>query len=190
MTNLKSSLRLGLAAVMAIILSSCACQMAGMNGCSKSDCLMLASYCSAEHLADQAKCECADNCIVVATLVDVNNYNKTTMFGRQASEFVTTQLAREGLRVIQPTTRSQSIAINEAGQFVLSRDLRKLAADQNARSVVVGSYGQTDKHVYVSLRWVRTEDNAIMAAHDFRLAICDEVKGMLSNDNGGWRFAH
>ncbi len=190
MSNRNSSLRVLLAAVMALVLSSCACQMSCMNGCTKNDCLMWASYCAAEHLADGAKCECADNCIVVATLVDVNNYNQTTMFGRQAAEFVTTQLTREGLRVIQPTTRNQSIAINEAGQFILSRDLRKLAADQNARSVVVGSYGKTDNHVYVSLRWVRTEDNAIMAAHDFRLALCDEVKGMLNNDNGGWRFSH
>jgi TolB-like protein len=183
-------IRIGLALVLAVVMSSCACQMACIKGCTKNDCLMWASYCSAERLADQAKCDCPDNCVIVATLVDVNNYNQTTMFGRQTAEFVTTQLAKEGLRVIQPTTRNQSIAINDAGQFVLSRDLRKLATDQNARSVVVGSYGKTGNHVYVSLRLVRTEDNAIMAAHDFRLALCDEVKGMLCNDAGGWRFAH
>jgi TolB-like protein len=118
--------------------------------------------------------------ILVATLVDINDVDRTTMFGRQSAEFIASRLTQRDQDVIHATVREDRMIIKGDGQFLLSREVKNLAADYNARSVVVGTYGVVQDVVYVSLKLVSTVDDATLAATDFtvpRSTVVDQMLG-------------
>lgn len=118
--------------------------------------------------------------VLVATCVDVNNYGMTSMFGRQMSEYVASRLTKKNFDVIHATVRQDHMQMREDGQFLLSRDVRNLAMDHNARTILVGTYGVVQDYVLVSLKMVSTVDDSTIAASDFVLQRTKVVNDMLS----------
>jgi hypothetical protein len=151
------------------------------------------TYQAVDHLISQGSvdCICSDDGvtpgdrILVGTLVDINDVDTSSMFGRQVAEFVAARLAQNGHRVVQTTLRDGSVVIREDGQFLLSRDTANLSVDYNAKAVVVGTYGVTDQSIFVSLRTVCTIDNSLLGATDFILPLNDQILFMLETQAGG-----
>ncbi len=77
--------------------------------------------------------------ILVVTLVDINDVDRTTMFGRQSAEFLAARLTQRDQDVIHATVREDRMIVKGDGQFLLSREVKNLAADFNAKSVLVGT---------------------------------------------------
>ena len=118
--------------------------------------------------------------MLIATCVDVNNLGMTSMFGRQMSEYVSSRLTQKNIDVIHATVRQDHLQIREDGQFLLSRDVRNLAMDHNARTIIVGTYGVVQDYVLVSLKMVSTVDDSTIAATDFALQRTKVVNDMLA----------
>ena len=128
-----------------------------------------------------AQCETKDcGRLLVATLVDINDVGRTSMFGRQISEFHASRLSQQSVDVIHATVRQDHMIIRENGQFLLSRDIQNLAADYNAKFALVGTYGVVSEEVTVSLRLVSTVDDSTLAAVDYELPHTKSVVDMLS----------
>lgn len=136
-------------------------------------------------LAQLADRDCLGR-VLVATLVDINAVNQTSMFGRQFSEFLSSRMTQRDVDVIHATVRQDHMLIRQDGQFLLSRDIRNLAADHNAKTVLVGTYGTTKDQVILSLRLVSTVDDATLSAVDFSLDRANEVQEMLATWHRGW----
>jgi TolB-like protein len=124
--------------------------------------------------------------MLVATCVDVNNVGMTSMFGRQMSEYIASRLTKKNIDVIHATVRQDHVQIREDGQFLLSRDIRNLAGDHNARTIIVGTYGVVQDYVLVSLKMVSTVDDSTIAATDFALCRTQVVNDMLSTYTKTW----
>lgn len=142
--------------------------------------LMLMAYSAVDDLVDQREIDSDHGRVLVATLVDVNNVEQSSMFGRQVSEFLATRLTQRKVDVIFATVRQDHMKVDRTGQFLISRNVQNLGADYNARNVLVGTYGETDEAVMVSLRLVSTVDDSTLAATDFALrkdALIDEMLG-------------
>jgi len=118
--------------------------------------------------------------IIVTTPVDLNGVSRTSMFGRQAMECLASRLTQKNRDVVHLTVREGAIVINQAGQFLLSRDVQDLAWDWNARSVLVGTYGVTEGNIYLSLKLVSTVDNATLAAVDKVIPLDEELRFMVA----------
>lgn len=144
------------------------------------------AYWAVDALLDQAPGESGLGRVLVATIVDINAVNQTSMFGRQFAEFLTSRLTQRSVDVIHATVRQDHMLIKQDGQFLLSRDIRNLAADRNAKTVLVGTYGTTTKDVIMSLRLVSTVDDATLAAVDFCLERSGATQEMLAAGRHGW----
>ena len=128
-----------------------------------------------------AQCETKDcGRLLVATLVDINDVGRTSMFGRQISEFHASRLSQRSVDVIHATVRQDHMIIRENGPFLVSRDIQNLAADYNAKFALVGTYGVVSEEVTVSLRLVSTVDDSTLAAVDYELPHSKSVVDMLS----------
>jgi TolB-like protein len=124
--------------------------------------------------------------VLVATLVDVNNVGMTSMFGRQMSEYLAARFTQKNIDVIHATVRQDHMQVRQDGQFLLSRDIQNLAADHNARTVLVGTYGVLTDYVLVSLKMVSTADDSTIAAMDFTLRRTQVVNDMLASYVRTW----
>lgn len=135
-------------------------------------------YDAVDELLDQHSDKKDIGRILVATMVDINDVDRTTMFGRQTAEFLAARLTQKDHDVIHATIREDRLIVKSEGQFLLSRDVAALAVDYNARSVLVATYGVVKDIVYVSLKLVSTVDDATLAATDFtvpRGKVVDEL---------------
>jgi TolB-like protein len=125
------------------------------------------SYVAAEQLVNQTDLS-ADAPVLVASLANVNDVRNSSALGRIIAEQVSSRLAQLGYAVSEVKLRS-SMAINENGEFMLSRDVRALGAAQNAQAVVAGTYAAGTKEVYVSLRLIRLSDSRVLGGVDYAL---------------------
>jgi hypothetical protein len=97
------------------------------------------TYKAVDELVKQANANCDLGRMLVATLVDINRVQSTSMFGRQVMEFIAARLAQKGRDVIHATVRQDHMIVRDEGQFLLSRDIQNLVRDYNAKQVVVGT---------------------------------------------------
>ncbi|MDB4559365.1 FlgO family outer membrane protein [Planctomycetota bacterium] len=142
--------------------------------------LMLLSYAAVDDLVAQRVIDDDHGRVLVATLVDVNNVEESSMFGRQVSEFLATRLTQQKVDVIFATVRQDHMKVDRAGQFLISRNVQNLGSDYNARNVLVGTYGVTEQTVMVSLRLVSTVDDSTLAATDFAIQKDALIEQMLA----------
>jgi hypothetical protein len=108
------------------------------------------------------------------------------MFGRQMSEYLAARFTQKNIDVIHATVRQDHMQVRQDGQFLLSRDIQNLAADHNARTVLVGTYGVLTDYVLVSLKMVSTVDDSTIAAMDFTLRRTQVVNDMLASYVRTW----
>ncbi len=172
------------AGLCALFLSSC--KVAPCNSTPDVGQALQAGYRATDVLFGQHEDRRGIGRVVVATLVDINDVSRTSMFGRQMSEYLASRLTQRDVDVIHATVRQDHMQIRGDGQFLLSREVRNLAADHNARTVLVGTYGMVKEDVLVSVKLVSTVDDATLAAYDFALPRKGAVEDMLGTSSGYW----
>jgi len=101
--------------------------------------------------------------VLVSTVVDINDVRSTTMFGRVASECISSRLTQVNKDVIHATVRADNMLVRQEGQFLLSREVRNLAMDYNARTALVSTYAVTKHSVILSLKLVSTIEDSTLA---------------------------
>ena len=116
---------------------------------------------------------------IVTTLVNGEDLNKSSHFGRALSEQVGNRLAQLEFAVKEIRLR-QSVLINgNEGELMLSRELQKIGRELNAEAVVVGTYTEGAEYVYVSIKLIRLHDSQVVSAHNFRLLRTMDIVGLL-----------
>jgi len=76
----------------------------------------------------------ANDTILVASFVNINNLKESSTLGRMLSEHVASRLAQHGYKVIDMRLITKSVFMQEGkGEFLLSRDLREVSKNQCRR---------------------------------------------------------
>jgi hypothetical protein len=122
--------------------------------------------------------------VLVSTVVDINDVNRTTMFGRVLSECLSSRLTQVNKDVIHATVRSDQMLVRSEGQFLLSREVRNLAMDYNARTALVSTYAVTQHTVILSLKLVSTIEDSTLAGIDIVIPRSETVTEMLGLGEG------
>jgi hypothetical protein len=122
--------------------------------------------------------------VLVSTVVDINDVQSTTMFGRVTSECLSSRLTQLNKDVIHLTVRSDHMLVRPAGNFLLSREVRNLAMDYNARTALVSTYAVTEHSVILSLKLVSTIEDSTLAGIDVAIPRSDTVTEMLGLGGG------
>lgn len=120
--------------------------------------------------------------ILVASLVDVNRLDRSSGFGRIASEQIGARLANAGLPVSEIKLRDGLLVQEGRGELMLSRDIRDLAGTRSAQAVVVGTYAVGRDSVFVNVRMVGAADGRVLSAHDYVVPITADVAALLNSD--------
>jgi TolB-like protein len=106
--------------------------------------------------------------ILVASFVDVNRLEQSSTFGHIISEQIGSRFAQKGYKIIEMKLRQDSVFFKkEKGEFLLSRDCLDLSKEYNSSAVIVGTYGEGYKTLYVSARIVRVSDSKVLASWDY-----------------------
>lgn len=123
-------------------------------------------YSAAELMARRSSPISKDRPIIVATLVDINDLNRSSTLGRLASQLVADKYSQHGY-LIKDLTYTRGLEMKPGtGALVLSEDVRNVAARNNAQAVIAGTYAVGGREIYVNLRLLRADDGAILASAD------------------------
>jgi TolB-like protein len=94
----------------------------------------------------------------------VDNLTRGTSFGRLVTEQLMTELNGVGFRVIEARKTTDYFLADRVGEFSLSRDLSKVAAQFSTDAVLVGTYSRSAEQILVNVRLVDVKDSSTIAA--------------------------
>jgi TolB-like protein len=119
--------------------------------------------------------------VLYSTTVNLNDYDKTTNFGRLMSEALATALTQHWEnKVINMNLRQGSVPIiPRQGEFLLTRDINELATDFNAGAVLLSTYTIAVDKVYVNVELVNVHHNAVVAAVMFDIPLGPRTVALL-----------
>lgn len=174
---MKSVIRVCLPGVLALMLSACAA-LDRAEPEPEPDLSSLAHEAAERIMLDPPERE-RYNPMIAATFVDIDDLKRSTTFGRISAEIIASALAHQGMQV-REVKMSDSLFIEEnLGELILSRQVQRLSAEHDARSILMGTYAAGREFIYVSARLVGTEAGIVLGAADFRLPMNDHIRSLL-----------
>lgn len=118
--------------------------------------------------------------ILLTTMVDMDNFDKSSAFGRASMQQVGSRLSQHGFKVLEPRLGSTLRFEKRQGEFMLTRESMRLLADNhNAHAVLVGTYSESRDKVFLSVRVVRFNDSAVLGAYEYYLPKNEDVEALL-----------
>ncbi|WP_313169753.1 FlgO family outer membrane protein [Massilia oculi] len=142
-----------------------------------------ANYRAADALQAQLAGKLAgDQPLIMATLVNIDALEHSSMLGRVVSEQIATRLAQGGLPVLEMKLRNSVYLKRNQGELMLTRELGEVAGTHNAQAVVVGSYAETRDTIFINVKVIQPTTNLVLAGHDYVLAKQGTIRSMLVPD--------
>ena len=166
----------------------CACRITKLDPDRKDADLIGTNYRAIDCLLEHMPCKTApdpNRRMLVATVVNLDDVKDSSTFGRLTGELLAARLAQHGYSVVHMTIRKGSVVIKDEGEFLLSRDIKELATDYNAASVLVSTYTLSPDKVFVSLKLVNAEANTVVAAVDYTIPKGPRTVALLGGGSGG-----
>lgn len=139
-----------------------------------------ANYRAADALALQLRGKLLeDKPLIMATLVNIDALEQTSMLGRLVSEQLSTRMAQGGMKMLEMKLRNSVYLKRGQGELMLTREIGDVASAHNAQAVVVGSYAETRDAVFINVKVIQPTTNLVLAGHDYVLAKEGTVRSML-----------
>lgn len=141
-----------------------------------------ANYRAADALALQLRGKLPDDKpLIMATIVNIDALEQTSMLGRLVSEQLSTRLAQGGMHMLEMKLRNSVYLKRGQGELMLTRELGDVAHTHNAQAVVVGSYAETRDAIFINVKVIQPATNLVLAGHDYVLAKEGTVRSMLQS---------
>lgn len=145
--------------------------------------LIRGNYAATDTLVAGGKVSTAGGPLLVATVVDIDQLDRSSTLGRLISEHVSSRLVQKGYAVTELKMREPVYMRTPEGELMLSREVREISAKHGAQAVAVGIYASDTRGangvVFVSLKLVRPGDNTILGTSDYALVLTQGSYGML-----------
>ncbi|QTA88749.1 FlgO domain-containing protein [Desulfonema magnum] len=152
--------------------------LTGLCGCGTN--LIRSSYKATDVLVDQAVPPLIpQQPILIASFVNIDNLEESSTFGRTISEYVGSRLAQHNYKVVEMKLRKSVFMKKNAGEFLLSRDLKEISIRHNAQAIVVGTYALAKDIVYISARVISLADSTILSSYSYKLNLDRNTRQML-----------
>ena len=117
--------------------------------------------------------------VIVTTFVNLNNFKETSDLGRLLKENLVHELQVRGWKVID-INYMPKIKVNKNGEFVLTRNMRKLAKKYKVSSILVGTYAIADNALIVNARVINAKNGIIISTGQFEIPL-SFVESLLEN---------
>jgi len=123
--------------------------------------------------------------IVVSTLLNVDNLNKTSAFGRIVSDQIASAFHKDGYQIVGMEMPIDLFLMKEDGTLELSEETKAMLKRYRAGVLVGGVYAPGSKNSYVSLRVVELSTRNIISSTDFSVAMGPDAKKLMEPKNVG-----
>ena len=117
--------------------------------------------------------------ILVASFVNADNLNESSTFGRAIADYCITYFVSQGYKLSEIKLRDNLLVKQDAGEFMLSRNLKNILLNHNVHAVVVGTYSIGSDNVYITAKIVNPVDGIIISAVDYKIKMTRDVRKML-----------
>ncbi len=136
------------------------------------------NYLAAQKLLADAKLS-SGTTIIMATVVNIDEIEKSSTFGRLVSEHIASYAAQSGMGIVEMKFRENVYMKQHEGELMLTREISKIARNHSAEAVIVGTYAVADSAVYVTLKMVDPSTNRVIAASDYTLPLNHDLAEMV-----------
>jgi TolB-like protein len=121
--------------------------------------------------------------VLVSTLVNVDNVKQSSRLGRAVAEQVGARFTDLGYKVIDLRMRQAGVLVkSDTGELALSRDVKELASEHQARAILVGTYAEAINMIYITLKLLDANSGQVMSAHTYALPLDKDNLALLRND--------
>lgn len=117
--------------------------------------------------------------ILVASFVNADRLEESSTLGRAMADNYVTYLVSQGYKLSEIKLRDNLLVKQDAGEFMLSRDLKRILLSHDVQAVLVGTYSVGSDNVYVSAKIINPVDSVIIAAVDYKIRMTRDVRRML-----------
>lgn len=139
------------------------------------------SYDAVDELQDRLTRKIPKNTlIIVTTLLNVDNRNKTSAFGRIVSDQIASAFHKSGYQIIGMELPIDLFIMKEDGTILLSEDTKKMLKRYRAAVLVGGVYAPGKKNSYVSLRVIETATKTIVSSADISIPMGPDAKMLMT----------
>ncbi|HEB71968.1 MAG TPA: hypothetical protein ENI77_05050 [Nitrospirae bacterium] len=121
--------------------------------------------------------------VVVTTFVDLNNLNKSSIFGRVLAEEVLNELHQAGFTVSEIRKGKDIFIRQELGELILSRNAREVLGKSSARAILAGTYVATEKSIIINARLIDVDSPLILSSSSYTLKMNKEFEKMLTGES-------
>lgn len=119
--------------------------------------------------------------MIVTTLVNIDDLEKSSTLGRVVSEQVAARFTRAGYKMMEIKFGNSLYIRKDQGEMMLTREVSELASNHNAKAVLVGTYGESRNYVFINLKVIQPSSNAVLAVQDYALPVTPSISSMLRN---------
>ena len=117
--------------------------------------------------------------LLIASLANIDNIQRSSTFGRLVSEQIGNHLTQKGYKVLDVRIGEKLFIKKGEGEFLMARQVRDASRTYNASAVLIGTYALSSETVHASIRLVRAKDNQILAATNIQIPKTDRIKSLL-----------
>ncbi|OSM04273.1 hypothetical protein MAIT1_04143 [Magnetofaba australis IT-1] len=122
--------------------------------------------------------------IMVTSFVNRSNLDSTSELGLLIADHVSSRITQQGYAVIEPRLRKNLAVRVQEGEFILSRDIKKLTDEYRAYAVVTGSYTRTSDMLHFTTRMIRINNKQTLASVDAKLPLGPTTRELLAETGG------
>ena len=122
--------------------------------------------------------------LIFASLVNIDDLHQTSKFGRAMSEALATRLFKHGYGVVELRKIDSILVKNKSGEFVLSRETKRLAAQQEVDAIVAGTYSMTPASVIVNVKVLDVGSQEVLSVAGLELNRSHTINYLLADTSG------
>ncbi len=119
--------------------------------------------------------------VLVTTIANINALDDSSTLGRTLSQYLSSALVIRGYLVKEVRMRTSLFVKRKKGEFILSRDVKKLISERSSQAILVGTYAMGRYTVQVNLRLIDSVDSTILSSYDVILPLGCETKALTSD---------
>lgn len=124
--------------------------------------------------------------LIVTTVVNIDQLEQSSTLGRLIAEQVASRLTQQGYGVVELKLRNSVYMRRNEGEFLLTREVKEVAASHQSQAVVVGTYAESANLIHVTLKVVNPANSLVLAAHDYALPLDRQVRSLLKRQASGY----
>ena len=120
--------------------------------------------------------------MIVASMVNIDNLNSSSTFGRLVSEQVSARFSQSHYSMIEMKLRDFVYMKQDQGELLLTREIKDVAKSHNAQAIIVGTYALSRYSIFVNIKVIQPSTNVVLAVEDYTLPLNENLEAMVKTD--------